>query len=227
MQLSPQLYLEISFLRPIEPRHALFALRQGEVKLVYEEKYCSFKLVSFHHADESEITSLDAFIDLDQACFHQGQFFVGQTCELTREGIVLAIATIVEVRHPALTFWDWKQTPTNLKDVSVQFSAEQMDCFLMNLEFEILDLGFTKDYVIHKPKAGEYALEIRLYSTVEALDESQALRVLDALRSLPYTTFHLKPGFYQLDAGEHLENFECSFIIGDLNQFVTGRLIVI
>lgn len=227
MQESPQLHLEICFLRPIEPRHALYALKQGEVKLVYDEKYCSFTLVTCSHADEEEITSMHAFINLDKACFHLGHFFTGQTCDLVVEGNPLAMATIVEVKIPALSYWDWKHTPVSLKEEAVQFNADQADCFLINLEFGILDLDFIRDYSIVKPKTGNYALEVRLYSSVEALDENQARQILDILNGLPYHCCHLRPNFYQLQAGEHLENFECSFIIGDKTQYITGRFIVI
>jgi hypothetical protein len=227
VQVSPQLHLEITFIRPIEPRHAIFALKQEEVTLAYDEKYCSFNLVTFHHADTPDITSLSAFVNLDQACFHQGQFFAGKACSLVLEGNVLARATIVEVKHPALSYWDWKQVPAFLKNPEAHFNAEKAECFLLNLEFELLDLGFTRDYTILKPKTGDYALEVRLYSSVEALDENQARQILNALYSLPYQHCQLKPGFYQLDAGGHLENFECSFIIGDGSQYITGRFIVI
>lgn len=90
-QLSPQLRVAIGFIRPIEPRHALFALKNGEVNLVYDDKYCSFRLVTYNHADTAEITSLEAFIDLDQACFHQGQFYSGRACNLVIDGNLLAV----------------------------------------------------------------------------------------------------------------------------------------
>lgn len=227
VRVSPQLQLAINFIRPIEPRHAVFALKQEEVKLVYDEKTCPFSLVSFTHADAQEITSLQASIDLKGACFHQGHFYTGQSCELVLDGNVLALVTIVEVNDPMLSYWDWIQRPAYLKDAAAHFDGEKTDCFLTNLEFEILDLDFIRDYSIQKPRTEAYGLEIRLYSSVEAIDQSHAQQVLNTLNNLPYEFCQLRPGYYQLDSSEHLENFECCFIVGDGSQYITGRFIVI
>lgn len=227
VQVSPQLHLKIDFIRPIEPRQALFALREGNIQLVYNEKYCPFSLVTFNHADAQEISSMEVQINLSQAHFHHGQFCSGQVLDLVLEGDKLASASIAEVKHPDLLFWDWAQPPAILNEPSVHFNADQVECFLLNLEFELLDLPFTRDYSIHKPKCGGYALEVRLYSSVEALDHAQAQQVLDVLSNLPYTFARFKPNFYQLDPGEELENFECSFIIGDGSQFITGHFLVV
>jgi hypothetical protein len=224
---SPQLHLKIDFIRPIEPKHALYALREGNVQFVYDEKYCPFNLVTFNHADTQEIASMEAYVNLSNAHFHYGQFYAGQALDLMLDGDILATAAIAEVRHPDLLFWDWAQPPAIVNDTTGWFNADQVECFLINLEFELLDLPFTRDYSIHKPKSGAYTLEVRLYSSVEALDRTQAQQVLDVLSNLPYSFARFKPNFYQLDPGEELENFECSFIIGDGNQYVTGHFLVV
>jgi len=227
VQFSPQLHLKIDFIQPIEPKHALFALNQGNVQLVYNEKYCPFTLVSFNHADTQEITTLEAQVNLSHAHFHQGQFCAGQSLDVLLDGARLAMATISEVKHPDLHFWDWEQPPAIVNQTTGHFNADQVDCFLLNLEFELLDLPFTRDYSIFKPKNGSYALEVRLYSSVEVLDCAQAKQVLDVLSNLPYSFARFKPNFYQLDPGEELENFECSFIIGDGSQYISGHFIVV
>lgn len=227
VQVSPQLQLAINFIRPIEPRHAIFALKQEEAKLVYDEKNCPFHLVACNHAGTEEITNLEAAIDLKGSCFHQGHFYNGQSCELVLDGTVLAIATVVEVHDPSLNYWDWIQRPAYLKDTAAHFDGDKTDCFITNLEFEILDLDFIRDYSIQKPKSDAYGLEIRLYSSVEAIDESHGRQVLNALNNLPYELCQVRPGFYQLHSSERLENFECCFIVGDGSQYITGRFIVI
>ena len=227
VHISPQLHLKIDFLRPIEPRHALFALRQESVQLVYDEKYCHFNLVAFNHTDAKEISTLEAQVNLREAHLHHGQFCAGQTVDLLMDGNRLATATIVEVKHPDLAFWDWAQLPVAVSEPAVHFNSDQLDCFLINLEFDLLDLPFAKDYSIYRPKSGVYALEIRLYSSVEALHQSQAQQIIDLLNNLPYPYTQLKPNFYQLDPGEELENFECSFIIGDGCQYLTGHFRVV
>lgn len=227
VRVSPQLQLAINFIRPIEPRHALFALRQEEVKLVYDEKACPLHLVDFHHAATEEITTLEASVDLKGSCFHQGHFYNGQACELVLDGTVLAVVRIEEVNDPCLSYWDWIQRPAYLQDAAAHFDGEKTDCFVTNLEFELLDLSFIKDYSIHRPKTNAYGLEVRLYSSVKALEQSHAGELMDALKKLPYEFMQLKPGFYQLNASEQLENFECCFIIGDGSQYITGRFIVI
>jgi hypothetical protein len=227
VHVSPQLHLKVEFLRPIEPRDALFALRQGNVQLVYDEKYCYFNLIAFNHTDAKEISTLEAQVNLREAHLHHGQFCPGQSFDLLMDGDRVAVGTIVEVKHPDLAFWDWAQPPVTISEPAFRFNADQIDCFLMNLEFDILDLPFTKDYCIYKLKAGEYALEIRLFSSVEALHQSQAQQIIDLLSNLPYQYTQLKPNFYQLDPGEELENFECSFIIGDGIQYLTGHFRVV
>ena len=227
VQVSPQLHLKIDFIRPIEPRQALFALREGNIQLVYNEKYCPFSLVTFNHPDAQEIANMEIHVNLSQIHFHHGQFCAGQLLDLMLDGNKLATASIAEVKHPDLHFWDWRQPPAFQNGSTAHFNADQLECFLLNLEFELLDLPFTRDYSIHKPKSGAYALEVRLYSSVEALDHTQAQQVLDVLGNLPYTFAYIKPNFYQLDPGEELENFECSFIIGDGSQFITGHFLVV
>lgn len=219
--------LAINFIRPIEPRQALFALEHEEVKLVYDEKACPITLVDFHHAVAEEITSLEASVDLKGSCFHQGHFYTGQSCELVLDGMVLAVVRIVEVNDPCLSYWDWIQRPAYLIDAAAHFDGEKTDCFVTNLEFEILDLSFIKDYSIHKAKTDAYELEVRLYSSVEAMVQCHARELLEALKSLPYELCRVKPGFYQLNGSEQLENFECCFILGDGSQYITGRFIVI
>ena len=227
VRVSPQLLLAINFIRPIEPRHAIFALKQEEVKLVYDEKTCPISLVTFNHNDTEEITFMEAAVDLKGACFHQGHFYSGQSCELVLDGNLLALVSIVEVNDPCLSYWDWIQRPSYLKDEAAHFDGEKTDCFLINLEFEILDLDFIKDYSILKPKTEAYGLEVRLYSAVKAIHQGHVQQVLKAFKNLPYEVCQLKPGFYQLDASDDFENFECCFIIGDGSQYITGRFIVI
>jgi hypothetical protein len=227
VRVSPQLRLAIDFIRPIEPRHAIFALKQEEVMLVYDEKSCPLSLLTYSHTDSEEITSLEACVDLKQAGFHQGHFHPGQSCELLLDGNLLAMVTIAEVNDSSLTYWDWIQRPAFLGDAAAHFDGEKTDCFVINLEFEILDLSFIKDYSIQKSRSEAYGLEVRLYSSVSAIDQGHAREVLDALKSLPYEFCQLKPGFYQLDSSDQLQNFECCFIIGDGSQYTTGRIIVI
>lgn len=227
VHVSPQLHLKIDFLRPIEPRNALFALRQENVQLVYDEKYCYFNLITFNHTDAKEILTLEAQVNLRETHLHHGQFCPGQSFDLLMDGERLAVGTIVEVKHPDLVFWDWARLPVSITEPAIHFNTDQIDCFLINLEFDLLDLPFTRDYSIYKPKSGEYALEIRLFSSVEALQQSQAQQIIDLLGSLPYPYTQLKPNFYQLDPGEELENFECSFIIGDGTQYLTGHFRVV
>lgn len=224
---SPQLQLAINFIRPIEPRQATFALKHEEVKLVYDEKSCPFSLVAFHHADGEEITNLEASVNLKGSCFHQGHFYSGQSCQLVLDDAVLALVTIVEVNDPVLSYWDWIQRPAYLQDTDAHFDDDKTDCFVTNLEFEILDLDFIRDYSILKPKTEAYGLEVRLYSAIEAIDESQAQQVLNAFNGLPYEHSQLRPGYYQLPSSDHFENFECCFIVGDGSQYITGRIIVI
>lgn len=224
---SPQLKLAINFIRSIEPRHAIFALKQEEIRLVYDEKNCPFSLVAFHHPDGEEITNLEASINLKGSCFHQGHFYNGQSCELVLDGTILAIVTIVEVNDPSLSYWDWIQRPAYLKDAAAHFDEDKTDCFITNLEFEILDLNFIRDYSIVKPRTEAYGVEVRLYSSVEVIDESHARQVLNALNLLPYAFAQLRPGYYQLHSSDHLENFECCFIVGDGSQYITGRIIVV
>ena len=224
---SPQLKLAINFIRPIEPRHAIFALRQEEIKLVYDEKNCPFSLVGYDHTESEEITNLEASINLKGSCFHQGHFYNGQSCELVLDGTVLALVSIVEVIDPTLSYWDWIQRPAYLKEAAAHFDEDKTDCFITNLEFEILDFSFIRDYSILKPKTDAYGVEVRLYSSVGVIDESHARQVLNALDTLPYEFAQLRPGYYQLHSSEHLENFECCFIVGDGSQYITGRIIVV
>ena len=195
--------------------------------MVYDEKYCYFNLITFNHSDAKEISTLEAQVNLREAHLHHGQFCPGHSFNLLMDGNRLAAGTIVEVKHPDLAFWDWAQLPVAFTEPAVRFNSDQIDCFLINLEFDLLDLPFTRDYSIYKSKSGECALEIRLYSSVEALHQSQAQQIIDLLSNLPYSYTQLKPNFYQLDPGEELENFECSFIIGDGIQYLTGHFRVV
>lgn len=227
LRVSPQLQLAINFIRPIEPRHAIYALKHEEVTLVYNEKSCPIRLVSFQHAATEEITALQASIDLKGACFHQGHFYTGQSCELVLEETVLAIVTVEEVHDPSLSYWDWIQRPAYLQDAAAHFDGEKTDCFITNLEFEILELSFIKDYCFYKPRSEAFGLEIRLYSSVKVLNQDHARELLEALKHLPYEFCQLKPSYYQLEGSEHLENFECCFVAGDGSQYITGRFIVL
>lgn len=226
-QPSPQLRVKVDLLQALEAKQALGALYHPDIQLVYDEKSCGFTVVNFSHPDTLLLKSLEVSIALDHAPLHSGQFCHNNTFEVRKNGELVGMATVVEVLDAGFHYWDWKALPQDFQHFAEPFTIDQLECFLLHLEFDLLELPFLKDYSIRKSRTDDYTIDIRIVTPTGAVSHMQALMIINTLKSQPNEYCCLKPGFYQLSNGRHLENFDCHFIFGNDSKSVTGRLIVL
>lgn len=226
-QPSPQLRVKVDLLQALEAKQALGALYHPDMQLVYDEKSCGFTVAAFSHSGTLLLKSLEASILLDHAPLHCGQFCTNNTFEVRKNGELMGMATVVEVLDTGFQYWDWKALPQDSQPYADPFSMDQLECFLLHLEFDLLELPFLSDYSIRKSRTDDYAIDIRIVTPTGAVNHKQALKIINTLKNQPGEYCCLKPGFYQLSNGRQLENFECHFIFGSDSKSVTGRLIVL